>query len=396
MTHLPSDEAPMTHLPSAIENLPSPRARYIMIGGFLGAGKTTAVAALAQQLTRQGLRVGLITNDQGSELVDTAMLRAKGFATEEIPGGCFCCRFNSLVEAAGKLDEATRPDVFIAEPVGSCTDLVATVTYPLRRIYGGRFAIAPLSVLVDPIRAARVLGLAEGGRFSDKVLYIYRKQLEEADLIVIGKSDLLDAPTLERLRARLAQEFPHAEILAVSVREERGVAEWFERLASGEQQARATMAVDYDLYAEGEALLGWLNATVQLAHPASFASGEVLQALAADIQQRLAPAEIAHLKMTLSPDDGLGDIAAINLVRSDFVPELSLTLEAPVPAGQLIVNARAEAAPEALRDAVRDAVAALPPRFPGLTARLDHLEHFRPGKPQPTHRDATLAGVAAI
>ncbi len=66
-------------------------ARYFMIGGFLGAGKTTAVAALAQRLVRDGLRVGLITNDQGSELVDTAMLRARGFATEEIAGGCFCC-----------------------------------------------------------------------------------------------------------------------------------------------------------------------------------------------------------------------------------------------------------------------------------------------------------------
>src|SRR6266850_1508390 len=117
----------------------SNRARYIMIGGFLGAGKTTCVAKLAQQLTAQGLRVGLITNDQGSELVDTAMLRARGFATEEIPGGCFCCRFDSLVDAAARLTQATLPDAFIAEPVGSCTDLVATVTYPLRRMYGDQF-----------------------------------------------------------------------------------------------------------------------------------------------------------------------------------------------------------------------------------------------------------------
>src|ERR1041385_9206591 len=125
-------------------NHPS-RARYVMIGGFLGAGKTTCVAKLAQQLSDRGLKVGLITNDQGSELVDTAMLRSRGFATEEIPGGCFSCRFNSLVDAANRLNAASRPDVFIAEPVGSCTDLVATVTYPLRRIYGERFSIAPLS-----------------------------------------------------------------------------------------------------------------------------------------------------------------------------------------------------------------------------------------------------------
>lgn len=367
-------------------------ARYIMIGGFLGAGKTTAVAALAQRLSARGLRVGLITNDQGSELVDTAMLRAKGFATQEIPGGCFCCRFNSLVDAAAKLTETTLPDAFIAEPVGSCTDLVATVTYPLRRMYGEEFAIAPLSVLVDPIRAEAVFGLTAGKRFSEKVLYIFRKQLEEADLIVITKDDLLSPERLQRLIARLSVEFPHAEILHVSVRENRGLEEWFTRIADGAvQQPRATMEVDYELYAEGEALLGWLNATVQLTATEGFESESVLRTLATGIQRQLANAEIAHLKMTLSPDGGLGDIAVINLVRSDFVPELSLRLEAPVTSGQLIVNCRAEAAPEALRDAVRDAVLALPPSYPGLRAQLEHLEFFRPGKPQPTHRDTATA-----
>src|SRR5437867_8418141 len=97
--------------------------------------------------------------------------------------------------ARGRSEQADRrhaSDVFIAEPVGSCTDLVATVTYPLRRIYGDNFFIASLSVLVDPIRAARIFGLEAGSKFSDKVLYIYRKQLEEADLIVVNKIDLLD------------------------------------------------------------------------------------------------------------------------------------------------------------------------------------------------------------
>src|SRR5580698_1879649 len=196
----------------AMSDSPSPhKARYIMIGGFLGAGKTTAVAKLAQRLTERGLKVGLITNDQGRELVDTQMLRAKGFATEEIPGGCFCCRFNSLVDAAERLTAATQPDVFIAEPVGSCTDLVATVTYPLRRIYGDQFTIAPVSVLVDPVRAARVLGLTKGASFSEKVVYIYRKQLEEADIIVINKSDLLTPAQIGELRGALAKQFPRAE-----------------------------------------------------------------------------------------------------------------------------------------------------------------------------------------
>ena len=367
------------------------KARYIMIGGFLGAGKTTSVVRLAQRLTDQGLKVGLITNDQGSELVDTAMLRSRGFATEEIPGGCFCCRFNSLVDAAHKLTEATRPDVFVAEPVGSCTDLVATVTYPLRRMYGDNFSIAPLSVLVDPIRALRVFGLETGGKFSEKVLYIYRKQLEEADLIVVNKLDLLDPSRQRTLRDKLALEFPRAEIVEVSARRGDGLDAWFSRVTAGEQIARTAMEVDYALYAEGEAMLGWLNCTAQLEDRRPFDANAVLKRLANQIQARLKRenAEVAHLKMTFSSEESLGGIAVINLVRNDYVPEVSLALEEPVHSGQLVVNLRAEAAPEVLRDSVRSAVAVLAEHFGGLEARLEHLEHFRPGKPQPTHRLTT-------
>jgi len=373
------------------------KARYIMIGGFLGAGKTTSVAQLAQRLSSQGHRVGLITNDQGSELVDTAMLRARGFATEEIPGGCFCCRFNSLMEAANKLTAASRPDVFIAEPVGSCTDLVATVTYPLRRIYGDDYSVAPLSVLVDPIRALRIFGLENGGKFSEKVLYIYRKQLEEANLIVVNKAELLEAAKAERLQATLAGEFPGKEILRASARTGAGLEEWFERVTGTSQPGGDAMRVDYEVYAEGEALLGWLNATAQLTSPTGFDANELLRELASHIQAWLnhEKAEVAHLKMTLSPDQGFGDIAAINLVRNDFVPELSLTLPGEVTSGQLIINLRAEAAPDRLKASVEKAITETGRNHRDLILRLEHLEHFRPGKPQPTHRDPTLVSEDA-
>ena len=359
-----------------------------MIGGFLGAGKTTAVSRLAHHLSAQGLRVGLITNDQGQNLVDTAMLRSQGFATEEIPGGCFCCRFNSLVDAAGQLTASARPDVFIAEPVGSCTDLVATVTYPLRRLYGENFTVAPVSVLVDPIRASRIFGMDAGGSFSEKVIYIYLKQIEEADLVVISKCDLLDSARLELLRKAILVRFPSKEIVTVSSREGVNLDAWFARLTGEEQGTHSALEIDYELYAEGEALLGWLNCTVQLRAGEAFDSDCFLTQLAGEIQTRLhrENAEVAHLKMTLSPDGGLGDIAVINLVRNDFVPELSLHLEQPVESGQLILNLRAEAAPEVLGSIVRDALAAAAALFATMQANLEHLEHFRPGKPSPTHR----------
>jgi G3E family GTPase len=365
----------------------NPPRRYFMIGGFLGSGKTTAVAALARHLTDRGLRVGLITNDQGSELVDTAMLRARGFSTEEIPGGCFCCRFNSLVEAATKLTTTSQPDVFVAEPVGSCTDLMATVSYPLRRIYGDQFRLAPLTVLIDPVRAEQVFGFVSSRRFSEKVLYIWRKQAEEADLLVLTKLDLVDPERLDRLRRRLGEEFPGKPILAISARSGSGLHAWFDHILAAEPSSRPSMNVDYDLYAEGEALLGWLNATVRVTAETAFDPNELLQDLCKAIQLGIGDSEIAHLKMTFSPMDGIGDIAAISLVRSDYIPELSLTLEGSSVGGEIIVNARAEGSPEQLSQALTAGVRSLAVCCPGMSLQVEHQEHFRPGRPTPTHRD---------
>ena len=155
------------------------------------------------------------------------------------------------------------------------------------------------------------------------------------------------------------------------------------------------MEVDYEIYAEGEALLGWLNATVDLKADQSLDGNAWIKQLAIHLQESLgkANAEIAHLKMTLSPDEGLGDIAVINLVRNDFLPELSQNLPEPCKKGQLIINLRAEAAPEALNDAIREALAKTAAKGSGVSATLDHVEHFRPGKPEPTHRLTELVNA---
>jgi G3E family GTPase len=365
-----------------------PKARYVMVGGFLGAGKTTAILQLAQRLHSQGTRVGLITNDQSFGLVDTALLNSQGLPVEEITGGCFCCRFQSLMDAAGKLTQAAAPDVFIAEPVGSCTDLRAAVSYPLRRIYGEDYQIAPLSVMVDPIRASRILGLDKGKSFSEKVLYVYDKQLEEADIIVINKTDLLEAAQLEGLRSALAAKYPKARVLSMSARTGEGTEAWHHIMLAADMDLREAPEVDYEIYAEGEALLGWLNASARLDSTGPFDGNALLRRIADEIQARLAAdgGEIAHLKMTLSPDEG-NDIGVLNLVRGDGNPESIHQLHDDVESGELLVNLRAEADPELLRDLV---TAALKRLGPDIRVTIEHTECFRPAKPQPTYRMATV------
>lgn len=83
--------------------------RVIVVGGFLGAGKTTLMAQAAKHFAAQGKRVAIITNDQAAELVDTHFFSGMGIAVKEIAGGCFCCRFEDLEKAANDLLTSCGP-----------------------------------------------------------------------------------------------------------------------------------------------------------------------------------------------------------------------------------------------------------------------------------------------
>ncbi len=250
--------------------------RLILVGGFLGAGKTTLLAQAAVRLSKAGHRVGLVANDQAADLVDSEVLKIAGTSVEEVAGGCFCCRFPDMIAAFQRLAQREGADVLLGEPVGSCTDLTATVMQPLKRLHAAQFDLAPLSVLVDgnQVRVlARLRAAAEQQtapeRFPDNVLYIYEKQLEEADLIVLNKADRLAAGEEAELKAALAARFPGKPLLTMSALSGAGVDAWLrwvvEQLPADPHPAgRHVVEVDYDTYAAGEAALGWLNAAVVL------------------------------------------------------------------------------------------------------------------------------------
>ena len=72
----------------------------VLVGGFLGSGKTTLIIRAASLLRQRGKRVGVILNDQDAGLVDTRLAEAAGLPSKEVAGGCFCCRFGDLLDAA--------------------------------------------------------------------------------------------------------------------------------------------------------------------------------------------------------------------------------------------------------------------------------------------------------
>ena len=241
------------------------RVRFLMVGGFLGAGKTTALARLARHFVDQGKRVALVTNDQAYGLVDTQSLRSRAFRSARLPALCFCCKFNDLVDIARKLTFDQQPDVILAEPVGSCTDLLATVIEPLRQLYREKYETGPLAVLLKPEHGQKILADEQGVGFSAKAAYIFLKQLEEADIIAINKIDKLPKAEVDKLVALVRDRFPGKQVVSVSAREGTGFDQLIEACSNPRGSEALSPEIDYDIYAEGEAELGWLNCTARIA-----------------------------------------------------------------------------------------------------------------------------------
>lgn len=337
-----------------------------LVGGFLGAGKTTLLLRAARELQTQGVRPALILNDQAAGLVDTGFAEAGGFPAEEVAGGCFCCRFSDLIHAAGRL-AAYSPDVILAEPVGSCIDLSATILQPLKRDFGSRFRLAPFTVLVDS--AARDL--------SPDAEYLFRNQLAEADLLCRSKCDQGPA------------DLPWPIDFHLSAKTGEGVWPWLRAVLdpAGRAGTRLLPEVDYGRYAEAEAALGWLNYRTVLRLKRALNPPMVAGPLLDGIDEELtrAGARIAHLKVLCRASTGF---IKASLCRNGEEPRVDGDLTASAATvHELTLNLRAEASPELLRAVVEAAVSRLPGRRDGET-----LEAFRPSAPKPERMLRSLQG----
>lgn len=358
--------------------------RFIMIGGFLGAGKTTTIARLAAHFRKLGKNVAIVTNDQASDLVDTLMLRSQGFHVGEVAGSCFCCNFNGLTSTVESLSADQRPDIVLAEPVGSCTDLVATVIRPLEKIYAQPFDIAPYGVIIKPSHGFKILG-GEGQRgFSPKAEYIFRKQIEEADFILLNRIDELTPTQVEELIHLLGKAYPNIPIVRLSAKSGTGFEALCEFLDQRGAFGQRVMEVDYDVYAEGEAELGWLNCQTQIQAPQPVELDRFLLSLVQRLHQVLIQqdAEAAHLKVIGMTD---GVYAVANLISNETQPVLSLSSNWSGTSFDLVLNARVAIDPGSLESLIREALQSEAAGF-GATAEVHSLQCFRPGRPVPTHR----------
>jgi Ni2+-binding GTPase involved in maturation of urease and hydrogenase len=341
------------------------RPWLVPVGGFLGAGKTTLILAAARQLGGRGIRTAAIFNDQGDELVDTAFARRTIAHAGEVTGGCFCCRFSDLLQAAEAL-RAYEPQVIFAEPVGSCTDLAVTVIRPLQS--RSAFEIAPLTVIVDPAQAADLLSEDADPHLS----FLFRNQLAEADLVCFNKADIHSSfPDLSNVPVRY-----------LSARTGQGIEEWLAEIFSGRMSSGTRpLSIDYERYARAEAALAWLNWRAELLIKPAASPALVVGPLLDDLQDKLSRCgiRIAHLKLFDTAPSGYLK-AAVTGTHAEPSIEGDLTAS-PAERHDLVVNLRALADPGKLERVFMEAVNRLPGK-----RNHEHLQCFQPAPPVPEIR----------
>lgn len=356
--------------------------KLFIISGFLGSGKTTAIQQASADFRQNGKTISIITNDQGDQLVDTRYLQYSNSDVEEVTGGCFCCNYHELYNKIKHLQLHSKPDIVFAESVGSCTDLVATVINPLLHFNQQQFDIvlsvfADVQVLYDYLKGRRL--------FHSNVNYIYEKQLEEADIIVVNKIDLMDEDQLQDAKSLITNKFGQKTILYQSALTTEGIQQWASALLRHATpfHLRRSLDLDYDRYGSGEAELAWLDKSIsiQTQHKDAADAGiTLINNIYAKIIKENGP--VGHLKFLL--DDGHQKIkisfTALQLNESDKVFDYYETNKVTI-----LINARVQMKAFLLERIVEDAIEEL--KFiTGCKIITDRSDSFHPGYPKPSFR----------
>jgi len=202
--------------------------KVIIIGGFLGSGKTTTLLSLGRHMVEKGHRVAIIVNEIGEVGVDGETLGGSGLIARELTSGCICCTLKISMEyTLHTLEEEYDPDVLIIEPTGIALPLQIKEHVALMEL--PELSFAPVVTIVDASRLNVELS---------QVPKFIATQIKEAEILCVNKIDLVDRETLVSVTGKLMDLNPDALIVEFSARRADAQFMRFIDLLAGEGTAR--------------------------------------------------------------------------------------------------------------------------------------------------------------
>ena len=357
------------------------KTRMLVLGGYLGAGKTTLAVNLAKTLkTKYNKSVAIITNDQGDVLVDTEYSKDAGFDTREIMGGCFCTNFNEFVSNARTLVTTGKPDVIIAEPIGTSTNIMSSVVAPMRSLYPDEFSVSPFTVVVDCVRALDILSKKKE-RTVDTVDIIPAHQIREAEVIVLTKTDLVDGRTITTIREEILKVLPDAEIIETSSADLRNIDSIIGIILSAKVSTRTPTGEKNQGFAFEKAKLGWYSGTFNIV-PVEDVD---MYALATDIMKNVAKEygsdSSVHVKVIIESPEAAAKMSLVQETMQVDGLYGSRYIRTP---GKLVLNARVISPPKKLEETMRSLIENIPKDYPATIEKISE-KCFSPKPESPSH-----------
>ena len=174
-----------------------------VVAGFLGAGKTTLINHILHG--GHGRRIAVVVNDFGSINIDAELIDDVGEGMVNLANGCICCVIRTdLISAVLKLaDRPERPDHIVIESSGVADPASVVRAFMVPEIQS--------SVLLDGVIS--LVDAEQALVLPDEAMKLARAQVAGGDLIVLNKTDLVDAETLSQLRKWIKEIRPGAQIL---------------------------------------------------------------------------------------------------------------------------------------------------------------------------------------
>ncbi|MEM6940084.1 MAG: GTP-binding protein [Pseudomonadota bacterium] len=173
-----------------------------VVGGYLGAGKTTLINQVLRQA--DGLRIAVLVNEFGTMPIDADLIVAQEGDVISIAGGCICCAFgdNLVATLVEMLARAPQPEHILIEASG--------VALPA--------ALASMLSLVAGVQTSGIVVLADAetieARAQDRYLAdTVMRQIESADILVLTKTDLVADSALAQVTAWLKTKSTQAAVV---------------------------------------------------------------------------------------------------------------------------------------------------------------------------------------
>ena len=209
------------------------KIRFMVVSGFLGAGKTTTMIALAEYMDRNIGKTAIIANDLGANLVDTSLTQTSGCTVAEIGNDCICYQMDNTVDQIRRLRDKEGATFVMSDIPGCGVGALDHVYHTLHDDNADEFTLSPFMVMVDPERLRMIMPEHADINLPEELVYLLKLQLEEADLIVLNKIDT--APVFnfdeELFYEHIKNLNPTAPIFPMSATNGKGVDAWAEWLA---------------------------------------------------------------------------------------------------------------------------------------------------------------------